>query len=307
MEIPKQFIEHYKHIMGDELDKFLNFCKRNLRKSIRVNTLKISRDKLVRRLTEKGWRLQEIPWFNLGFFVEADTPDLGSSLEHALGYFYIQESVSMIPPIVLDPKPGETILDMAASPGSKTTEIGMMMENKGVIVANDVRKDRIPPLVTNIQRSGVMNAIITLMDGRTFKKYKERFDRVLLDAPCSATGNIRKNWLALTNWNIKGVRKLSRLQKELILSAFDTLKPGGILVYSTCTLEPEENEGVITHLIRNRENVAIEPINISNIKVRHGLLKFKDLTFEKDVQKTIRIYPQDNDTGGFYIAKVRKI
>ncbi|MCD6403953.1 MAG: RsmB/NOP family class I SAM-dependent RNA methyltransferase [Nanoarchaeota archaeon] len=299
-----KFVERYEKLMKD-LDAFLEISKEPLRDSIRVNTLKAKKEELKERLGEKGWKLEEIPWYKYGFFVETEEV-MGNSLEHVLGYFYVQEAVSMLPPIVLNPKPGEIVLDMCAAPGSKSTQIAMHMKNEGVLVTNDVRLDRIIALKANLQRCGVMNVVVTRMDGARFSRFSNQFDRVLVDAPCSATGAIRKSWKVLKMWNPRMVRKLSYLQKRLVLAGFDALKPNGILVYSTCTLEPEENEGVIDFLLRKRE-VKIEPIRLRNIKTRKGIEEFEGREYSKEVRKCVRIYPQDNDTEGFFIAKVRKL
>src|SRR3990167_9855374 len=189
MEFKEKFVKKYASLT--DIDSFLEFSLKNIRKSIRVNTLKISVNELKKRL--KDYKLTQIPWCKEGFFVEGPRTDLGNLKEHQLGYFYIQEAASMIPPIVLDPKPGEIILDIAASPGSKTTQIAQYMENKGILIANDYTYERMKPLSINLQRCGVTNSIITLMEGQWFKKSGIEFDRILVDAPCSGTGTIRKS------------------------------------------------------------------------------------------------------------------
>ncbi len=286
-----------------DIGEFLEYSSRKLRKSIRINTLKISKRDLIPLLRKKGWEIKQMPWYDNGFFVKTEDV-VGKTMEHSLGYFYVQEAASMLPPIVLEPKKEEIILDMAAAPGSKTTQIGMMMENAGVIVANDVRMDKIKALSTNVQRCGLFNTIITKMDGRRFNKHPEKFDRVLLDAPCSGTGAIRKSWKIANMWNPKGIKRLSRNQKALIMAAYNCLKQGGVMVYSTCTLEPEENEEVVDFLLE-KTNAKILPIKLK-MKTREGLTEFEGKTYVDDVKKTVRIYPQDNDTEGFYIAKIRK-
>ena len=255
-------------------------------------------------MEERGWKLERVPWYENGYFVKTDDT-VGKTMEHSLGYFYVQESASMLPPIDLEPKKEEIILDMAAAPGSKTTQIGMMMENTGVIIANDVRMDKIQALAANTQRCGLANTILTKMDGRSFNKHPNKFDRVLLDAPCSGTGAIRKSWKILKMWNPKGIRNLARNQRALIMAAYNSLKPGGVLVYSTCTLEPEENEGVVDFLLE-KTNAKILKTNLKKIKTRPGLEEFDNRKYDSDVKKTVRIYPQDNDTEGFYVAKVIK-
>ncbi|MHA1859795.1 MAG: NOL1/NOP2/sun family putative RNA methylase [Candidatus Asgardarchaeia archaeon] len=307
IKFKEEYLERYKKLLKDELQEFLKFNVKPLVNTIRFNTLKMNKGILLERLKEKGWKLKELPWFELGFYVIEPKYQIGNSLEHRLGYFYIQGPASMVPPIVLNPKPYEVVLDMCAAPGSKTTQIAAMMENKGIIVANDVELKRITALRSNLQRCGVINTVVTMMDGRRLSGIKQKFDKVLLDAPCTGDGTIRMNPEVMRMWSVKGAKALSRLQRSLILSAFDTLKGGGILVYSTCSLNPEEDEYVVDYLIKKRENARIESIRIDGLKFREGLTEFEGMRFDDEISKTIRIYPHDNDTEGFFIAKVMKV
>ncbi len=146
----------------------------------------------------------------------------------------------MIPPVVLDPKPGELVLDMAAAPGgSKTGQIAQYMQNEGCIIANDPNRDRANVLIANLNRMGVLIARVTTRDGASFARFENTFDRVLLDAPCSSVGGmIRKSWRFLREWREKAVVKYMNVQKRLILAGYRALKPGGVMVYSTCTIDP---------------------------------------------------------------------
>lgn len=307
IKFKKAFIEKYQKILGLELGKFIEFSKKPLTPTIRVNTIKISKEELVDRLISKGWEIKQLPWYNLGFWVYKPQYQLGNAIEHRLGYFYMQGPASMIPPIVLDPKPGDIVLDMAAAPGSKTTQMAAMMENKGIIIANDTDLDRITALRGNLQRCGIINVIVTNMDGRRFGRLPQKFDKVLLDAPCSGDGTIRIKPHIAEQWNPRTIRGISRLQTQLIISAFDALDEGGELVYSTCTLNPEEDEMVVAFLLEKRETAKIEDIRIENLVTRPGLTEWDGEELPKEIKKTIRIYPQDNDTEGFYIAKVKKV
>jgi NOL1/NOP2/sun family putative RNA methylase len=235
--------------------------------------------------------------------------ELGRALEHLLGYYYIQEIASMLPALVLNPKENERVLDLCASPGSKTTQIAARMENLGLLFANEVKIGRIKILASNTERCGVMNIIITKRDGIALcKRFKEEnflFDKILLDAPCSGEGTIRSTPKTLEMWNIKTIENLSKLQKSMIASAIEILKPNGELVYSTCTHAPEENEEVIDFALKNL-NVKIEKINLP-IKTRAGITKWKEKSYSPDVKLSCRIYPQDADTEGFFISKIRKL
>jgi NOL1/NOP2/sun family putative RNA methylase len=301
------FEARYRKLLGKDFDLYLKYNFSFLTRSIRINTLKTTAEKVKARLEKKGWRLEQIPFCKEGFWVEhiEGRLDIGNTLEHALGYYYIQEAASMIPPIVLGPTPGENILDMCASPGSKTTQIGQYMENKGILIANDFTDDRMKPLGLNIQRIGLTNVIMTKMFGQWFEKKGIVFDKILVDAPCSGTGTIRKSLKTLTIWNPIMIERLASTQKKLITIAFDILKPGGTMVYSTCSTEPYEDEAVITHLLQSRPNASIEEIDL-NLKRSEPFLEFEGRHFHPDVKKTLRLWPHDNDTEGFYVAKIRK-
>jgi NOL1/NOP2/sun family putative RNA methylase len=306
IEFKEKFIERYKKLTDFEV--FKKYSLSFLRRSIRVNTIKISIEELKKRL-EKNWNLEQIPWCKEGFYIEhikKERRDIGNLIEHSLGYFYTQEAASMIPPLVLEPKETDIILDIAASPGSKTTQIAALMKNKGVLIANDYTTERIKPLSLNVQRCGITNCAITLMQGQWFKKSNIEFDRILVDAPCSGTGTIRKSLKTLRIWNPNMVKRLSITQKQLIETAFNILKPNGTLVYSTCSSEPEENEAVIDFLINKYDNAKVEGIEINNLKRSEPILEFEKQKYSEEVKKCLRIWPQDNDTEGFFICKIRK-
>ena len=210
----------------------------------------------------------------------------------------------MIPPLVLDPQAGESVLDMCASPGSKTSQIAQMMKNEGVLVANDVKGDRLAALGINVQRMGIANCVITLMKGEGIKNLE--FDRVLLDAPCSGTGTIRKSINTIKIWNPEMIKRLAAVQKRLICTAFELVKPGGLLVYSTCSVEPEEDEAVVDFLLQKYSNAKLDVIDLP---IKHGsaVVEFEGKSFSDEVGKCLRLWPQDNDTEGFFVAKIRKV
>jgi len=303
----KELYNLLKEYYQDELEKFLLWTEEKLKPAIRVNTLKITPQELKERLENQGFTLKELDFYNEAFFVEYAPFEIGKTIEHYLGYYYVQNISSMIPPLVLNPKPHEMVLDIAAAPGSKTTQMAQMMRNTGVIIANDVAIDRIKALSNNVDRMGALNVIITMVEGFKFGFwFKNSFDRVLVDAPCSAIGTLHKSYEVAKWWGYEKVGKLIRTQKGLVLAAFDCLKPGGTMVYSTCTITPEENEAIINFLLEKREGVIIEEFNIQGIKMRKGLTQWGRFKFHSDLQKTRRIEPFDNDTEGFYIAKIKK-
>ncbi len=284
-------------------EEFVRYSCCFLPKSIRVNTLKMSKAELQKRLA-KDWVLKPIPWCDAGFWIEhkGERLDVGNTIEHTLGYYYIQEAASMIPPVVLAPKPGDVVLDMCASPGSKTTQLAQLMENQGILVANDVKGMRLAPLGLNVQRMGVRNAVITLSKGELVQGV---YNKILVDAPCSGTGTIRKSLKTVAMWNPDMIRRLAKEQKKLLSHAFSLLKPGGTLVYSTCSVEPEEDEEVVGWLLDHEPQAHTEKIDLP-IQHKGAVLEFEGKVYNKEVKHCLRLWPQDNDTEGFFVAKIRK-
>jgi len=304
VQIKPAFVSRYQTLLGDRYDDFLQHSLSYSTKSIRVNTLKITVAALKRRL-EKDWTLTPVTWCKEGFFLQykhGKRFDLGNLPEHQLGLMYVQDAASMIPPVVLDPRPGEMVLDLCAAPGSKTTQLAMYMKNTGVLVANDVTGDRLTPLGLNIQRCGIMNTLITLRANRFLSPV---FDKVLIDAPCSGTGTIRRSLKTLQMWSPSLIARMVAEQRMLIEQGFSVLKPGGVMVYSTCTQEPEENEGLITWFLHRHPDADLLPIEL-DIKRSEPVMEFEGQTYSPSVANCLRIYPQDNDTEGFFVAKVRK-
>ena len=310
--VKEKFAERYNSLLGNKYGDFIKYSTAYIRKSIRVNTLKISVNELVKRL-EKNWALAQVPWCDEGFWIDYKAElsedkryDIGNTLEHQLGYIYVQDAASMIPPVVLEPRPGELVLDMCSAPGSKASQISAMMKNKGLLIANDIKGDRLKALGINLQRMGVSNALITQMLGHRFRKSNLGFDKVLVDAPCSGTGTIRRSLKILTMWGPGMVKKMASQQKQMIASGFEALKPGGTLVYSTCTMEPEEDEGVVSWLLEHYPDARVEEINL-DIKRSPAITEFGGEKYNPEVSKCLRIWPQDNDTEGFFIARIKKL
>ncbi len=304
IEFKDKFIERYSKLT--DFEEFKRYSLSFPRRSIRVNTLKTSVDELKERIG-RNWLLEQVPWCKEGFWVthKEGRRDIGNTYEHSLGYYYVQEASSMIPPLALEPKENEVILDMCASPGSKASQIAMYMKNRGVLIANDYKGERLSPLGLNMQRMGITNCILTLMRGQQFKGFE--FDRILADAPCSGTGTICKSPRTLKTWNPNVVKRLSIEQKNLISSAFENLKENGTLVYSTCSLEPDEDEAVIDFLLGKYENAKLEKIELEGLKSSKSVLEFEGRQFSKEIGKCLRIWPQDNHTEGFFIAKIKKL
>lgn len=300
----EKFVDRYSKLTDWETYK--KYTLSFLRKSIRINTLKIGIEECAKRL-QKEWNLEPVLWCKEGFYIEhkGGRLDVGNTVEHALGYYYVQEAASMIPPIVLDPKPGDIVLDMAAAPGSKTSQMAQYMQNKGVIIANDIKGDRLAALGINMQRIGSHNTMITLMQGEQYANAGIMFDKILLDAPCSGTGTIRKSPKTINMWNPDVVRRIAKIQRKLITTAWKILKPGGTLVYSTCSTEPEENEAIVSYLLDNNKDAKMIEIDLP-IKRTQPITEFEGEKYNIEVHNCLRLWPQDNDTEGFFVAGIKK-
>lgn len=308
VEFKQRFIERFSALT--DFAEFREYSLKFLRRSIRVNTIKAKVSGIKERLSRE-WVLEQVPWCREGFWIEhkgeggEKRRDIGNLREHSLGYVYVQEAASMIPPVVLEPQPGEAILDMCAAPGSKSSQLAMYMRNTGVLVCNDYAGLRMAPLGINLQRMGASNTIITMMHGQQFPKTGIEFDRVLVDAPCSGTGTIRKSLKTIVIWNPGMIRRLSVTQKQLIEAGFLCLKRGGTMVYSTCSVEPEENEAVVSYLLGKYPEAELCDISLK-LKSSPAIIKFQGNEFRPEVKKCLRLWPQDNDTEGFFVAKIRK-
>lgn len=293
-----------------DIEKFFDKCYEPLLFSIRANTLKISIEELEKRLSTK-WEIKNLKNYDLeeAFIIKnkLEAGELGNSLEHRLGYYYIQSLSSMLPSKILEPQKYSIVLDCCAAPGSKTTQLAAIMENTGLIVANDISWKRNIALISNLQRCGVTNCLVTCMAIQKLSKICEnkkiKFDYILVDAPCSNEGTIRKNLEIFKTWNKKLSFWLSRIQKSILVNALKILNNNGYLVYSTCTFSPEENEEVIDYVLK-KFPIKLEKIKLK-IKTRRGITKWEDKKFNKDLKKAIRVWPMDFDSEGFFISKLK--
>ncbi len=302
---PDQFLAQMREAMPAHLsfDAFLAACQRPLRRSIRVNTLKITVDDFLTLVAPYGWQLTPVPWCAEGFWIERDDEDalpLGSTAEHLSGLFYIQEASSMLPVAALfaDGLQPVRVMDVAAAPGSKTTQIAARMGNRGMLLANEFSASRVKVLHANISRCGISNTALTHFDGRVFgAALPECFDAILLDAPCSGEGVVRKDPDALKNWSLASNQAIAETQRELIDSAFHALRPGGTLVYSTCTLNRDENESVVAWLLaRYPQEVEVMPLGELFASADQALTP----------EGFLHVFPQIYDCEGFFVARLRK-
>lgn len=308
------FIKRMEVLLGKRGAKdFFNISYTKCPSSIRCNTLKMKPEDLIKRLKNYGWKVRQ-PMDGFPEIMVIDSGpkpgDLGKTKEHLLGYYYVQEISSMLPMLALKPESGDFVLDLCASPGSKTTQGAAMMKNEGFILANELNMGRIGILNSNLERCGVMNTIVTRKEGvalceRLAKKSNLRFDKILVDAPCSGEGTLRKSPRTLLMWNENMIRKIAGVQRQLAVSALGLLKVGGTMIYSTCTLAPEENEMIIDYLLKNFD-IEVEALSFP-LKFRSGIVEWEGVNLDKRCERCLRLYPQDNNTDGFFVAKIRKI
>ena len=308
-----KFVDRISKLLRNkqDVDKFFEIAKTRPNKAIRCNTLKISPEDLMKRLDSMGWEIEQ-PFSDYPEIMivrsELLPGEIGKTKEHILGYYYVQEVTSMMPLIALNPKSGERMLDLCAAPGSKTTQAAAMMENQGNIIANDLSIGRIRILASNLERCGVTNTIITRHNGielcEKLKKLGIKFDKILVDAPCSGEGNLRTSPRTLLEWSEGLLKSLSRKQKKILNSVVDLLAEGGEIVYSTCTYAPEENEIVVQHLI-DEHDFEIIPVNLP-LETRNGIKEWKKEKFDKSLKDAKRIYHHDNDMEGFFVCKLKR-
>ncbi len=277
----------------EELDLPLN-------QAIRVNTLRTSDDKLIPRLEEKGIVLAKVPWTKHGYFVEYSPFSIGATTEYLLGYYFVQDPASMYVCEVLEPGKNETLLDMAAAPGGKTTYLAQLMENSGVVVAVELNRQRMKSLRSNVTRMGVENVIAIRMDALKAKELGIKFDKILIDAPCTGTGTVSKNPEAAEK-DEEDVETCTVLQKSLLETAYEVLKTGGVLVYSSCSYLPEEGECMVQY--------AVDELNFKLEEVPYGSEAFTDCygtKLSEEMKKAKRFYPHVHGTQGFFVAKLAR-
>lgn len=269
----------------------INPAKIKPRLAIRLNPRVLKVADILKGLNMKKMVLTRIPFLELGYFIEARFA-LSSTSEYLQGQYYIQEAASQLSVQVLDPRPGETVLDMCAAPGSKTTQIAQYMKNEGVLMALDSNSSRIPALKNNLERCGVKNCLVYQKDAAHADDLGVQFDKVLLDAPCSG------NFVADPDWfkkrTIQGIKLMAREQKPLIAGAINVLKPDGILVYSTCSLEPEEDEEIVEWAL-----------DTFDVKLESTGLDIGDEGLTERTKLCRRMWPEKTGTQGFFIAKFR--
>lgn len=303
-KLPIDFIENIYELYDPlKVDQILQGMMNPRNTTIRVNTIKYNIQDLMRYFKEKNIKFERVLWYSDALIIKNATEKEIQKLEiYEKGYIYLQSLSSMVPPLVLNPKKGEKVLDLTAAPGSKTTQMAALMENEGYILANELDKIRSERLQYNVKSQGA--EIVEVINGRGEKIgnfYTEYFDKVLLDTPCSGEGRF---WLGkpmtYKDWSLKKVNQLVKIQKKLFESAYKATKRNGIMVYSTCTINKEENEYILDWAINNFDIKLLE-INL-NIK---EAIKGDNTGLNSSIDKAIKILPSKN-MEGFFVAKIKK-
>jgi NOL1/NOP2/sun family putative RNA methylase len=298
-------IERYIQFLGvDETTELLKANEKPLIPSIRTNTLKITESDLESRLTKKGFKLEKIKWIPYAFKVNRESFNLGSSHEFLQGYYYLQNIASMLPAVILNPKPNDVVIDMCAAPGSKATHLAQLMTNKGTLILIDRNKKRIPALEMNIRRMGITNSIIFNMDAMYLSNLNIKATKILLDAPCTGEGLIRQDPNRKRSRKMKDIEKMALIQTNLLKAGLNALEPDGELLYSTCSIAPEENELVIHEVLEEDNNFRIS--KISNTFGVSGLTKVYGKNLRGDLKNSQRLYPHIHNTIGFYLCLLKR-
>lgn len=310
MSLPEAFKERLEKIVPHgQFDAILKTFDSPKQVTFRVNTLKTTAAELEAELKHDKIAFERIEWLE-GVYRIAPADKLRLTQTEAFygGRLYIQNLSSMIAPVLLDPKPEETVLDLAAAPGGKTLILAGMMQNTGWLSAVEPSRERFFRLCDNLKSQGVTNAHTYMTDGRSVgKKCPEMFDRILLDAPCSSEARFKTHEpKSMSFWSIHKVKETSKLQRRLLLSAFDALKPGGKLLYSTCSFSPEENESPLQHLLeRHGDRLKTLPLVLPFDNVQTPLKQWGKEVFDERIQNAVRILPTDT-IDGFFICLLEK-
>jgi len=309
--LPEAFIERLGLIVPrEQFSSILRTFDAPKQVTFRVNTLKSLPDELEKELTNAGIAYERITWME-GVYRIAPEDKLRLTQTDAFygGRFYIQNLASMIAPVLLAPEPEETVLDLAAAPGGKTLMLAGMMKNTGWLSAVEPSRERFFRLCDNLKQQGVNNAHTYMTDGRSVgKKCPEMFDRILLDAPCSSEARFKTHEpKSMSYWSVHKVKETSKLQRRLLLSAYDALKPGGKLLYSTCSFSPEENESPLQHLLeRHGDRLKTLPLVLPFDNVQKPLKSWGKEVYDDRIQNAIRILPTDT-IDGFFICLLEKL
>lgn len=268
------------------------------KQAIRINAMNVGDFDVVGRLQKLGVELEEIPFLRNGYWVVGSKFSVGATVEYLLGYYSVQEAAAQIPATLFTDLKGKIVLDACAAPGGKTVQLADLMENTGVIVALDVSRRRLEALMNQLERCRVENTVVYQLDARRASRLGLKFDRILLDVPCSGNFATDKEWFERRT--LRDVERNARLQRQILAEATKVLKEGGEIVYATCSLEPEENELNIDWAVRN---LGLETVEI-NCPGIDGLVEVFGMKLDNSVRRCRRIWP--GVTQGFFVCKLKR-
>lgn len=291
----------------DDWQAFANALHRPLPICGWANPLRISRERLFEKLRAEGVQLEALPWSSDGFRLVEDFR-LGNLWTFHAGLYQVQEEVSMLPVQLMDVQPTDRVLDLCAAPGNKTAQIAVMMKGRGTVVGNDPNVGRLRALRRTVVRLGLTNISMTKMDGTAYPNRAGLFDKILVDAPCSCQGTSRKEPGVLRKTaDIKHIRRAAALQRLLLRRAIRLCRPGGRIVYSTCTYAPEENECVVNAMLEEcGDMIRLLPAALPHFQTTAGWTSWEGQDFDPSLAHTLRVWPHHNDTGGFFVAVIEK-
>lgn len=302
MNLPQEFTDRMKKLLGEE--DFIQYEKSLTEPryhGLRVNTLKMTPEEFEQI---SPFDLTKIPWCSNGFYYKKEENPARHPYYHA-GLYYIQEPSAMTPASFLPVEPGDKVLDLCAAPGGKTTELGAKLKGKGVLVSNDISISRTKALLHNIELNGIPNIVVLSEDpSKLTGKFHSYFDKILVDAPCSGEGMFRKDPLMVREWSPDKVEKYSTIQKEIILEAAKMLKPGGMMIYSTCTFAPEENEQTIEYLLETFDEFSLVDLPLYD-GFDQGHPQWSK-TGREDLKKCRRLWPHRIKGEGHFVALLQK-
>lgn len=301
-DLPQSFLDSMKEILGEDYEAFLTGFDGQRQYGLRVNTLKMNLEEFERIAP---FHLKKVPWISNGYFYNAEDVPAKHPF-YSAGLYYLQEPSAMTPASRLKVQPGERVLDLCAAPGGKATELGAALQGEGLLVANDINTARAKALLRNLELFGISNSFVTNEPPHVLaERFPEFFHKIMVDAPCSGEGMFRKNPAVVDSWKEKGPEYFSKLQREIIVQAADMLLPDGMMFYSTCTFSPLENEKTITHLLKERPDMEVVPMEDYE-NFAEGLTSYKDEAFGESCKLCRRIWPHKMSGEGHFMALLHK-
>ncbi|MEM6648195.1 MAG: RsmB/NOP family class I SAM-dependent RNA methyltransferase [Bacteroidota bacterium] len=297
--------ERYRPVV-DDWGAFVDALRRPLPTCVWTNTLRTTPDGLAEQMAAFGFDLEPLDWYPDAFRVPADVP-VGATLPFVSGWYQVQEEAALLPVALLDLRPGQRVLDLCAAPGNKTAQAAVRMQDRGLVIANDVSEGRLRMLPNLLQRLGLTSVATVASDATAFPIAAPLFNAVIADVPCSCEGTVRKHPRAHRRAGRANSLRLQVLQTAILRRAIGCCRVGGTVVYATCTFAPEENEAVVDAVLREQAGrVQIRPVTVRHLDTTPGLTAWEGDAFDPALQHALRLWPHHNDTGGFFVAVLDK-